>query len=82
MHKTMAGFGLLALMFAVTAGSVQPASAEFFGCNDQHRASSYSTRSYSAPARRQYSNQYSQHYAAAPSRHATYAVRRSADRWR
>jgi hypothetical protein len=29
-------FGLLALMFAISAGMPVPASAEFFGCNDKH----------------------------------------------
>ena len=41
----MTGFGLLALTFALLAGFSRPASAEFFGCDDQHRSSSYSRSS-------------------------------------
>jgi hypothetical protein len=40
--------GVLALAFTLIAGFVTPASAEFFGCDDQHasRSSSYSRSSY------------------------------------
>jgi hypothetical protein len=71
MHKLLTGFGLLALIGAVTAGFAKPASAEFFGCNDQHRVSSYSTRSYSVPPRRSYSGSYTHEFAAQSSRRPT-----------
>jgi hypothetical protein len=35
MATKRAGVALLALSFALTAGIVTPASAEFFGCNDR-----------------------------------------------
>jgi len=35
MPKNRAFFGLLALIFAISAGFLVPASAEFFGCNDK-----------------------------------------------
>ena len=66
------GFGVLALTFALTVATAVPASAEFFGCNDQqHRTSAYSTRSYTAPARRQHTGNYTLEFAAQSSRYAT-----------
>jgi len=61
--------GVLALVLTLTAGLVRPASAEFFGCDDQH-ASRYSrgltnTRSYTHD------------FAAQRSRHATRRVSHS-----
>jgi hypothetical protein len=38
MPKNWVRFGLLALVCALIAGFSRPASAEFFGCDDQHRA--------------------------------------------
>jgi hypothetical protein len=38
MPRKWAFFGLLALIFGFNAGFLLPASAEFFGCNDQHPA--------------------------------------------
>jgi hypothetical protein len=35
MPKNRSFFGLLALILAISAGSLLPASAEFFGCNDK-----------------------------------------------
>ena len=35
MLRILAGFGVLALICALNAGFLQPASAEFFGCNDR-----------------------------------------------
>ena len=68
MRILLAAFGLLALIVAVPA----PASAEFFGCNDQnsHRTLSYSPRSYSAPARSHYARAYTHEFAAQPTRRA------------
>ena len=45
MRRNAIGFGLVALVFALTAG-VAPASAEFFGCNDQHSSRTISYRAY------------------------------------
>jgi hypothetical protein len=85
MRKTIAAFGLLALILVVTAGMAKPASAEFFGCNDQHRAHTYSAPSYSVPARRQYSGNYTHEFAAQSSRRVTNSrgsYRAYPDRWR
>jgi hypothetical protein len=35
MPKSRAFFGVLALIFAISAGFLMPASARFFGCNDK-----------------------------------------------
>ena len=40
MRRLVTGFGVLALIFALNAGFSKPASAEFFGCDDQHPARS------------------------------------------
>jgi len=47
MPKNGTLFGFLALIFAFNSGSLLPASAEFFGCDDQHpaRAACSSVRS-------------------------------------
>ena len=47
MRRIAAGFGLLALMLALVTGFARPASAEFFGCDDQRpaRTSSHSRSS-------------------------------------
>jgi len=45
MPRIVTAFGLLALTFALLAGITRPASAEFFGCDDQRRSSSYSRSS-------------------------------------
>lgn len=68
MRRLMAAFGLLVMIVAAPA----PASAEFFGCNDQnaHRTLSYSTRSYSAPARNHYTRDYTRDFAAQTTRRA------------
>ncbi len=72
-------FGLLAVVAALVAGSVSPASAEFFGCNEPRTKVSYSS---SRPA-------YGGHYAQAPApRQQRYASqsgmthRRVASQWR
>jgi hypothetical protein len=44
MPRIVAGFALLALVFGFIAGYSAPAAAEFFGCDDQHRARSASYR--------------------------------------
>ena len=51
---------VLALMAAFAVGFARPASAEFFGCNDQHASRSYTRTShhYSPPHR-------TRHYASA-----------------
>ena len=71
------GFGLLAVAAALVAGSVAPASAEFFGCNEPRTKVSYSSSNYrghyaQAPAPRQqrYTSQSSQSH------------RRMASQWR
>ena len=56
-------FGFLIVAAAIVVGSVAPASAEFFGCNEPRTKVSYSSR----PA-------YSGHYAQAPrQRHTFYS---------
>ncbi|MDO8875146.1 MAG: hypothetical protein Q8M24_17775 [Pseudolabrys sp.] len=71
-------FGLLVVAAALVAGSVAPASAEFFGCNEPRTKVSYSSR----PA-------YSGHYAQAPAPrqqrytgHSGQNHRRLASQWR
>jgi hypothetical protein len=86
MLTKIGGFGVLALTAALTLGAAAPASAEFFGCNDNHRAS-YSTRSYSTPSRtytrysaphRSYAtSRYTNEFAAQSSRRLTYSTHRS-----
>jgi hypothetical protein len=70
MRHSMAGpdmsaktFGFLIVAGTLVVGSVAPASAEFFGCNEPRTKVSYSSR----PA-------YSSHYAQAPrQRHTSYS---------
>lgn len=82
------GFGLLTLALSLSA--VAPASAEFFGCNDQRgkllysykgTPSAYDSRSYSRRATSDFATPSRRHYQA----HATYySSRRSWDdrsRW-
>lgn len=45
MRRIAVGSGLVALVFALIAGTA-PASAEFFGCNDQHSSRTVSYRAY------------------------------------
>jgi hypothetical protein len=70
-------FGLLAVVATLVAGSVAPASAEFFGCNEPRTKVSYSNAAYRG------------HYAQAPSSsRQRYAApssqnnRRMASQWR
>lgn len=67
------GFGLAALVFALSVGAAAPASAEFFGCNDRQRVT-YSSRSYS-PSYRQTASRYTHEFAAQSSRSTAYAHR-------
>jgi len=46
MPRTAIGAGLAAAVFILAAGAATPASAEFFGCNDQNSARTVSYRSY------------------------------------
>lgn len=83
MRKLVAGFALLALILAAAIGGfARPASAEFFGCNDQHRGLSSSARDYSAPARRQYAGHYTHEVAARSSRRPERTNRTYPDRLR
>ena len=45
MPRIAIGSGLVALVFTLIVGTA-PASAEFFGCNDQHSSRTVSYRSY------------------------------------
>lgn len=45
MRRIAIGSGLVALVFTLIVGAA-PASAEFFGCNDQHSSRTISYRSY------------------------------------
>lgn len=74
----MKAFGFLVVAAALVAGSVAPASAEFFGCNEPRAKVSYSTR----PAA--YRTSSTRTYAAPRQRHATYSSqsnRRFASQW-
>jgi hypothetical protein len=53
-------FGFVIVAAAIVVGSVAPASAEFFGCNEPRTKVSYSSRS-----------AYSGHYAQAPRQRST-----------
>ena len=71
-------FGLVVVVASLIAGSVAPASAEFFGCNEPRTKVSYSTR---APAYRSYARAYD----APRQQHASYyssQSRRAASQWR
>jgi hypothetical protein len=95
MLTKVTGFGILALAAVLTFVAVAPASAEFFGCNDNQRSystRSYPTRSYSAPSRTttRYSyaprRTYTSEFAAHSSRRVTYSTHGSSrfyrDSWR
>lgn len=72
-------FGFLLVTGVLVAGSVAPASAEFFGCNEPRTKISYSSR----PAA--YHMNYARAYAAPRQRHATYSShsnRGVASQWR
>jgi hypothetical protein len=77
-------FGFLLVTGALLAGSVAPASAEFFGCNEPRTKVSYSSRptayrTHSARA------QFARAYVAPRQRHASYSSqsgRRVASQWR
>jgi len=56
MPKNCNFFALLALMFAISAGMLAPASAEFFGCNDKH--SRVLASSNSAPSGGSYTHEF------------------------
>ena len=70
-------FAFLVVAGSLLAGSVAPASAEFFGCNEPRTKVSYSTR---APAYRSYARAYD----APRQQHASYysQSRRVASQWR
>ena len=58
MPRLAAGFGLLALIGVMTAGLAQPASAEFFGCNDKPgRVLSTGTSGYGARTSARYTHE-------------------------
>lgn len=72
-------FGFLLVTGALVAGSVAPASAEFFGCNEPRTKVSYSSR----PAA--YRAHHARTYVAPRQRHASYSSqsgRRVASQWR
>jgi hypothetical protein len=72
-------FGFLLVSGALVAGSVAPASAEFFGCNEPRTKVSYSSRPTA------YRTQYARTYVAPRQRHASYSSqsgRRVATQWR
>jgi hypothetical protein len=82
-------FGLLLVTGALVAGSVAPASAEFFGCNEPRTKVSYSSRpaAYRThDARAQFARaQFARAYVAPRQRHASYSSqsgRRVASQWR
>jgi len=67
-------YALAAAVFATLTGFTAPASAEFFGCDDQHHAARHVAYSYSDPA------PFSRHYAQARP-HVTIHPQRSAKRY-
>jgi len=72
-------FGFLLVTGALVAGSVAPASAEFFGCNEPRTKVSYSSR----PSA--YRTHYARAYIAPRQRHASYSSQSSrhvASQWR
>lgn len=72
-------FGLLAVIAALVAGGVAPASAEFFGCNEPRTKVSYS------PSRSAYSGHYAQAPAPRQQRYTSQSGlthRRVASQWR
>lgn len=77
-------FGFLLVAGALVAGSVAPASAEFFGCNEPRTKVSYSSRP--AAYRTHYARaQFARAYVAPRQRHASYSSqsgRRVASQWR
>ena len=77
-------FGFLLVTGALVAGSVAPASAEFFGCNEPRTKVSYSSRP--AAYRTHYARaNYARAYAAPRQRHASYSSQSSrhvASQWR
>lgn len=75
MPRIVAGFGLLALIFALTAGFAKPASAEFFGCDDQRSARTSSYRSYSRVPSYSSNSHYTHEFAAQTSRSVTFSRR-------
>lgn len=77
-----AGFGVLALASALLFAAIEPASAEFFGCNDRQRVT-YSTRSYS-PSYRPTASRQTHEFAAQSSRRtpAHRNLRNYPNRWR
>ena len=75
----MKAFGFLVVAGALVAGSVAPASAEFFGCNEPRTKVSYSS-----PRPGAYRTSSTRTYAAPRQRHATYSSqsnRRFASQW-
>jgi hypothetical protein len=77
-------FGLLLVTGALVAGSVAPASAEFFGCNEPRTKVSYSSRP-AAYRTHDARAQFARAYVAPRQRHASYSSqsgRRVASQWR
>jgi len=75
----MKAFGFLVVAGVLVAGSVLPASAEFFGCNEPRTKVSYSSPRPSA-----YRTSFTRSYAVPRQRHAAYSSqsqRRFASQW-
>lgn len=78
MAKGWTGFGLAAMVVVMTMGAVAPASAEFFGCDDQKGKV---LRSYSSAPR--YSTaraSYAQHVVSPPRVKSTWSLSASGKR--
>jgi hypothetical protein len=69
MPKTWAFLVGLALIFAINAGFLAPASAEFFGCHDKPGR----VLSYDGVSRHQYSSRYSHEFAAQARPHLSHS---------
>lgn len=68
MPRIAIGSGLAALVFILIVGDMTPASAEFFGCNDQRSARSVSYRSYQRAPSLRHASRYTHEFAAQSAR--------------